>query len=76
MSEENRLETAVRKDAELEIDDERDSPPVALDDEQFPQIAVLDDEQFPQNAALDDERPTGRSDAKDPWHGLNDFDEE
>lgn len=55
----------MRKDAELEIDDEQDSPPVALDDEQFPQIAVLDDE-----------RPTGRSDAKDPWHGLNDFDEE
>lgn len=65
MSEENRLETAVRKNAELEIDDEQDSPPVPLDDEQFPQIAVLDDE-----------RPTGRSDAKDPWHGLNDFDEE
>ena len=65
MSEENRLETAVRKDAKLEIDDEQDSPPVKLDDEQFPQ-----------NAVLDDERPTGRSDAKDPWHGLNDFDEE
>ena len=39
--------------------------------------ALLEDEQSSQTAALDDdERPSGRSDAKDPWHGLNDFDEE
>jgi hypothetical protein len=47
----------------------------ALEDEQLLQTAALDDERFPQTVALDDERPSGRSDAKDPWHGLNDFDE-
>ncbi len=39
------------------------------------EAALLEDQAF-QTAALDDERPTSRSDAKDPWHGLNDFDEE
>lgn len=36
--------------------------------------ATLEDNEASQ--AFDDERPTSRSDAKDPWHGLNDFDEE
>ena len=63
MSEGDKLKTAVEKDALLE-------------DEVYP-TAALEDEQSSQTAALDDdERPSGRSDAKDPWHGLNDFDEE
>ena len=70
MSEDRKLETVTEEDAALEGNDISQ----ALDDEQFSQTA-LDDEQFSQTA-LDDERPTGRSDAKDPWHGLNDFDEE
>ncbi len=37
---------------------------------------LLENDDTDQNAALDDERPTSRSDAKDPWHGLNDFDED
>ena len=60
MSEDRKLETVTEEDAALEGNDISQ----ALDDEQFSQTA------------LDDERPTGRSDAKDPWHGLNDFDEE
>lgn len=63
MNQDAKLETAVEEDALLE-------------DDESAQTAALDDEQLSQTAALDDERPTGRSDAKDPWHGLNDFDEE
>ncbi len=29
-----------------------------------------------QDDSGDDQRPDGRSDAGDPWHGLNDFDDE
>ena len=61
MSEDRTLETATEKDSALEADEVS---------------RALDDEQDSQTAALDDERPTSRSDAKDPWHGLNDFDEE
>ncbi len=57
------LETAVAADE-------------TLGDNEISQTPALDDEQSLQNAALDDERPTSRSDAKDPWHGLNDFDED
>ena len=60
MSEDQTLETVTEEDAALEGNDISQ----ALDDEQSLQ------------PALDDERPTSRSDAKDPWHGLNDFDEE
>lgn len=60
MSEDQTLETVTEKDAALESNEISQ----ALDDEQFSQTA------------LDDERPTSRSDAKDPWHGLNDFDGE
>ena len=60
MSEDQTLETVTEEDATLEGNDISQ----ALDDEQSFQ------------SALDDERPTSRSDAKDPWHGLNDFDEE
>ena len=60
MSEDRKLETVTEEDAALEGNDISQAP---------------DDEQFSQTA-LDDERPTSRSDAKDPWHGLNDFDEE
>ncbi len=35
--------------------------------------AEPEDEAF--EADDDDVRPDGRSDANDPWHGLNDFDE-
>ena len=63
MSEGDKLKTAVEKDALLE---DQVYPTAALEDEQSSQTAALDD----------DERPSGRSDAKDPWHGLNDFDEE
>ena len=72
MSEYETLETASEEAALLE-DDEISQ---ALEDEQFSQTAALEDEQFSQTAALEDERPTSRSDAKDPWHGLNDFDED
>ena len=63
MSEDAALETVVEADALLE-------------DELSTQAAALDDELSSQTAALDDERPTSRSDAKDPWHGLNDFDDD
>ena len=76
MSSDHILETTPEVAALLEDDDEQHSSPTALEDEQFSQTAALDDEQFSQTAALDDERPTSRSDAKDPWHGLNDFDED
>ena len=61
MSEYETLETASEEAALLE-------------DDEISQ--ALEDEQFSQTAALEDERPTSRSDAKDPWHGLNDFDED
>ena len=63
MSEDRTLETVVEEDALLE---DEISPTAALEDQLSSQTAALED----------DERPTGRSDAKDPWHGLNDFDEE
>ena len=74
MSEDQTLETAVKEDSTLER--EEISETAALDDQQSSQTTALDDEQSSQTAALDDERPTSRSDAKDPWHGLNDFDED
>ena len=64
MSEDQTLETAVEEDAVLE-------------DDESAQTAALEEERDSQTITLkDDERPSGRSDAKDPWHGLNDFDEE
>ena len=70
MSEDQTPETVTEEDVALEGNEISQ----ALDDEQSCQSA-LDDEQSSQ-LALDDERPTSRSDAKDPWHGLNDFDGE
>jgi hypothetical protein len=35
-----------------------------------------DEEDIPEDDLLEDDiRPDGRSDPKDPWHGLNDFDD-